>query len=207
MDQAQWLTIVIGTALMALGAYLMTGRPLSFAVPKLDRGGRDGTLASMYLYGVSYAVASLSCSILPFASVTSSSATGNLVSRLLTFLLYGAGMGLVIAVLTVAVALAQSEVVANFRAIVPRINRVAGGLTVIAGAYVAYYGWYEWRVVRNNGNPDDPVIDRALNLQRRLQDLMPHTGNYGWYVVGALLAIVAAIAWSVRPRGAGSHTG
>jgi cytochrome c-type biogenesis protein len=201
LDQAQWLTIAIGMALVALGGYLLTGRPLSLAVPKLDRGGHDGTLASMYLYGVSYAIASLSCSILPFASVTSSSATGNFVSRLLTFVLYGAGMGMVMAVLTVAVALARSEVVSKFRAIVPRINRVAGGLTVIAGAYVAYYGWYEWRVVRNNGDPDDPVIDAALNVQRRLQDLMPHTGNYGWYVAAAVTAIVAALVWSARSTG------
>ncbi len=204
LDTAPWLTIVIGLGLIGLGVYLLSGRQLSLALPKLDRGGHDGTLPSMYLYGVSYAVASLSCSIVPFVTATSSAQSANFVSRLVTFVLYGVGMGLVIAVLTIAVALARSGIVARFRAIVPRINRIAGGLTVIAGAYVAYYGWYEWRVVQNNDDPEDRVVDSAMNIQSRLVDLMPHTGNYGWYVIGAFAVIAGAVAWSLQSRpGAG----
>jgi cytochrome c-type biogenesis protein len=204
LDTAPWLTIVIGAGLVALGVYLLSGRELSLALPKLDRGGHDGTLPSMYLYGVSYAVASLSCSIVPFVTATSSAQSANFVSRLVTFVLYGIGMGLVIAVLTVAVAFARLGIVARFRALVPRVNRVAGGLTVIAGAYVAYYGWYEWRVVQNNDDPDDVVVASAMHIQSRLVDLMPHTGNYGWYVVGAVAVIAAAIVWSLQARpGAG----
>jgi hypothetical protein len=30
---------------------------------------------------------------------------------------------------------------------------------------------------------------------------MPNTGNYGWYVVGAIAVIAVAVAWSLR----GSH--
>jgi hypothetical protein len=68
-------------------------------------------------------------------------------------------------------------------------------LTVLAGLYVVYYGWYEYRL-RTPGNEDDPVVGKALDIQTRLQRLMPNVGNYGWYVVGALLLLGAAVVWS-----------
>lgn len=200
IDSAPWLTIVIGLALVAVGAYLLTGRELSLRIPKLERGGTDGTLLSMYLYGISYAIASISCSIVTFAGVTSSATTGNFVSRLVTFVLYGAGMGLVIAVLTIAVALARSEIVATFRAVIPKVNRIAGLFTVIAGLYVAHYGWYSYRVRHDAVPPDDPVVDFAERIQGNLLQLMPNVGNYGWYVAGAVLAIGAAVVWSMQTR-------
>jgi cytochrome c-type biogenesis protein len=66
-----WATIVIGIVLVGLGGWLLTGRELVLHIPKLSRGGRDGSLGSMFLFGVSYAVASLSCTIGPFLAVTS----------------------------------------------------------------------------------------------------------------------------------------
>ena len=103
---------------------------------------------------------------------------------MLTFVLYGVGMGLVITVLTVALALARSGVVARFRELLPVMNRIAGGLMVVTGAYVAYYGYYELRLLNYGGYEDDWVIDTALRIQTRLAELMPNMGNYGWYVVG-----------------------
>jgi hypothetical protein len=179
--------------------YLLTGRELVLSLPKLERGGADGTLPSMYLFGVSYAIASLSCAIAPFLVVTSSASNAdNFASRVLTFVLYGVGMGLVITVLTVALALARAGVVARFRELLPVMNRVAGGLMVVTGAYVAYYGYYELRLLNYGGSEDDWVIDTALRIQTRLAELMPNTGNYGWYVVGAVVLIAAGVALALR---------
>jgi hypothetical protein len=125
----------------------------------------------------------------------------------LTFVLYGIGMGLVITVLTVALALARSGVVARFRELLPMMNRIAGGLMVVTGAYVAYYGYYELRLLNYGGDEDDWVIDTALRIQTRLTNLMPNTGNYGWYVVGALAVIALAVAWSVRASDSGDEAG
>jgi cytochrome c biogenesis protein CcdA len=201
---APWFTIVFGLIVVALGIYLLSGRQLVLSLPKLDRGGSDGTLPSMYLFGVSYAVASLSCAIAPFLVVTSSASNAdNFGSRVLTFVMYGIGMGLVITVLTVALAMARGEVVARFRELVPTVNRIAGGLMVLAGAYVAYYGYYELRLLNYGGDESDPVIDAAIRFQTRLQELMPHTGNYGWYVVGAVVVLAAGVAWAMassRPQ-------
>jgi cytochrome c-type biogenesis protein len=198
--RAPWFTIVLGVGLVALGVYLLTGRELLLRIPKLQRGGSDGTLLSMYLFGVSYAVASLSCAIGPFLSVTSSGNASNLVSRILTFVLYGAGMGVIITVLTIALAMAKSGVVARFRSFLPHMNRIAGVLMVLSGAYVAYYGWYEWRVIEHNDTSGGAIYDRAQEIQAWMAGLMPTVHNYGWYLLGAAVLIALALGWSRLPR-------
>jgi cytochrome c-type biogenesis protein len=196
-QRAPWLTIGIGVALAVVGIWMLTGRELNVRIPKLQRGGSDGTLASMYLFGVSYAVASLGCAITPFLGVTSSP-SANLASRLVTFVLYGAGMGVIIVVLTVAVALARTGVVARFRAVLPVMNRVAGALMVVAGLYVAYYGWYSWRLIERNDASRGGVYEWVSKLQEWAQARMPNTANYGWYLLGFALLVGAAVAWSMR---------
>lgn len=194
-----WATIVIGLGLVGLGIYLLTGRQLILNIPKLNKGGADGTLLSMYLFGVSYAVASLSCTIGPFLAVTSTTFRNeSYVSGVMVFVLYGLGMGIVVGVLTLAVALAKDGLVAKFRSLLPKMNLVAGVLLVIAGAYVAYYGWYEVRLFNGSGNVDDPIIDAASDVQTWLLRFVPSVDNAPWYAaIGVALFAVAGF-WAYR---------
>lgn len=192
-----WATIVIGVALVGLGAYLLTGRELVLRIPKLSVGGADGTLTSMFLFGVSYAVASLSCTIGPFLGATSTTFRNeNFVSGVAVFVVYGLGMGLVVSVLTVAVALAKHGIVNRFRSLVPKMNRIAGVFLLVAGAYVAYYGVYEVNLFFFDGDANDPVVESAEKIQQWLAGRLPTTENYGWYVLGGLLVLGAAAGWA-----------
>ena len=192
-----WATVVIGIGLVGLGIYLLTGRQIVLNIPKLQKGGSDGTLLSMFLFGVSYAVASLSCTIGPFLAVTSTTFRNeNYLSGVMVFVLYGLGMGLIVSVLTMAVALAKDGLVNRFRSLLPKMNKVAGVLLIVAGAYVAYYGYYEVRLFFFDGALDDPVIDGGERVQSWLQDLMPDTGNYWMWVVGSVVLLAGGVAWS-----------
>jgi cytochrome c biogenesis protein CcdA len=163
-EQLPWVTVVIGLVLSVVGAFLVAGKQLTVKLPKLNVGGADGGLLSMFLFGVSYAVASLSCTLAPFLAVTTSTfRSSSWLAGLGVFITYALGMGVVIAVLTLTISLARAGLVQRLRRAGPVINRVAGALMVIAGLYVAWYGWYEIRVLR--GSYDDPVIDRALRIQ------------------------------------------
>lgn len=202
-----WATVVIGFGLVGLGVALLLGRQLMISIPKLQKGGQDGTLPSMFLFGVSYAVASLSCTIGPFLAVTTSTfRSESWLTGIGVFVAYGVGMGVVIAILTVAVALAKSGVVQRFRNLLPVMNRVAGGLLLVAGAYVAYYGWYEIRVL--NGATRDPIIDRGIELQTWLQNLVvpddPAAFTIRAVAVLALLAGGTAVFRRLRRRDAGA---
>jgi cytochrome c biogenesis protein CcdA len=201
-----WVTIVVGFAAVGLGLYLLTGRPLVLAIPKLQRGGADGTYASMYLFGVSYALASLSCTIATFLGATTVAfREGSYVSMVAVFGVYALGMGIVVGVLTVAVALARAGLVARFRALVPVINRTAGGLLVIAGAYAAYYGWWERRVYDGDSG-DDPVVDAALSIQQRLAGLLPGQDTAVWWTAVAMIALAGFFGWGLR-RASGTRSG
>ena len=56
-DKLPWVTVVIGIGLVALGIALLAGRQPTLKIPKLQRGGSDETLPSMFLFGISYATA------------------------------------------------------------------------------------------------------------------------------------------------------
>ena len=162
-DQLSKVTIGIGVTLVLLGVYLLSGRDLASKLPKIQRGGRDGGLLSMYLFGVSYATASLSCTLGPFlVALTPTFRHGGVLSGLLAYVAYSFGMGLVIGVVTVATALARGAAIAKIRSLLPKINRISGALLVVAGLYVTYYGW--WEIYGDLGKTD-PIVDRAQNIQ------------------------------------------
>ena len=113
------------------------------------------------------------------------------------FVAYGLGMGVVIAIVTVAVALAKTGVVQRFRNLLPVMNKVAGGLMLTAGAYVAYYGWYEIRVL--NGATGDPIVDRAVELQTQLQNTVVPNDPAAFVIRAVIvLAAVALVAAAIR---------
>ena len=119
-------------------------------------------LGSMFGYGVGYAVASLSCTIGPFLAVTGSSLrTGSLLDGVLVYVAYAAGITLVVGVLAVAVALANSALIDRIRRVLPYLNRISGAVLIMVGLYVGYYGLYEIRLFHGGGSAQDPVIGAA----------------------------------------------
>lgn len=195
-----WATIVIGAVLVGMGAALVAGRQITLHTPKLNRGGADGGLRSMFLFGVSYAVASLSCTIGPFLAVTSTTLRGQgIASGIAMFVVYALGMGLVVTGLTIGVAMAKAGVVTRLRRAMPYVNRASGALLVVAGAYVAGYGWFEVRTL-NGGDGSDPIIDRAITFQSWLSNqVVPDRPVLVAAWVAAALGVVAGAA-AVRRR-------
>jgi hypothetical protein len=89
--------------------------------------------------------------------------------------------------------------VQRFRNLLSVMNKVAGGLMLIAGAYVAYYGWYEIRVL--NGATGDPIVDRAVELQTRLQNTVVPDKPAAFVIRAVVvLAAVALVAAATRRR-------
>ncbi|GGQ81971.1 cytochrome c biogenesis CcdA family protein [Couchioplanes azureus] len=199
-----WLTVILGLGLALLGGWLLAGRSL----PVPGRGMRaprlTGTAASMVLFGMAYAVASLGCAIGPFlALVVSSLRAGSVGAGLALFVSYAAGMGLVIGVTAVAVALARVSALARLRRVAAYVPRAGGAVLVAAGAYVAYYGWYELRLAGDRrASGRDPVVNLASDLQRQLSDLVGRLGAGGFLLALAVL-VLAALLLSRRRAPAG----
>jgi cytochrome c biogenesis protein CcdA len=198
-----YVTLAIGAVLFVMGVWLLSGRELK--MPNLVGGSArwapTARLGSMFGYGVGYAIASLSCTIGPFLAVTGTSLRrGSPAQGVLVYVAYAAGIALVVGVLAVAVALASSSMVDRMRAALPFVNRVSGLILVVVGLYVGYYGLYEIRLFTAGGSADDPVISAAGRLQRVLAGWVYQHGAWPWLLVGALLLVVAAVAWTRRNR-------
>ncbi|TXK34524.1 cytochrome c biogenesis CcdA family protein [Nonomuraea sp. C10] len=185
-----WVTIVIGVVLVGLGGWLLAGRSLFVRVPGL--AARPAMSArSLYGYGIAYAVASLSCTVGPFLAVTSASLTsGGVAGGLAVFAAYALGMGLVVALLSLAVALTREAVLFRVRRSLPHVYRLSGVLLVLAGLYVTYYGWYELRVF-GGGDPDDPVVGGVTAVQGTISGWLETVGAVP--VAGAAAALVAIL--------------
>ncbi|WP_028646555.1 cytochrome c biogenesis CcdA family protein [Nocardiopsis sp. CNT312] len=191
-----WVTVVIGATLVALGAWLAAGREITLLLPRPSPGRPVRSLRWALVYGITYAIASLSCTVGPFLALTTAALRSTSpLGAVAVFLAYAAGMGLVVGVLTVAVALARDSVAARLRQAMPYVTRAGGVLLVLAGLYVAYYGWFELRVL-SGGAADDPVVGAATRVQGELVRLVEAVGP-GWaaLALGALVAVVGGAAW------------
>lgn len=194
-----YVTVVIGGVLVALGVWLLLGRDFTALIPTVHtRSAPTARLGSMFGYGVSYAVASLSCTIGPFLAVTGMAFKGGShVGGALVYVAYAAGFALVVGALAVAAAAASSAVADRMRRIIPHLNRIGGALLVVVGLYVSYYGVYEVRLFNTNGDPADPVIAAAGRVQGALAGWTHQHGAWPWVV---LVAALAAVLVALRAR-------
>lgn len=181
------VTVLIGLGLVALGVLMLLGRELTLLLPKPKKGAPTGRLGSMFGYGLAYAIASLSCTIGPFLAVTSATfRRGSITDGVLAYLAYGLGMALSVGVLAVAVAITGHSVQAQ--RLLPYVNRIGGGLLVLVGLYVGYYGVYELALYFGNGNAADPVIESAAAVQEVLSSWVNAIGPLP--LLGALVLLV-----------------
>jgi cytochrome c-type biogenesis protein len=192
-ENVPWATLVIGVLLVVLGVAMLAGFQPSFGLPKLERGGDRRTLGSMFVFGVSYAIASLSCTLPLFlVAVTGVFESDSFVDGLAAFVAYGLGMGLVLTALTVALALARQTLVRRLRGVLPYVHRIAGGLLVLAGGFLVYWGWWELQVLAGNyeaGGPADAMKRWQSSLSNWISEVGPTR-------IGLVLAafIVAALS-------------
>jgi cytochrome c biogenesis protein CcdA len=198
-------TVVIGVVLVALGVWLLSGRELTALTPRPlgPRWAPTARLWSMFGYGASYAIASLSCTIGPFLAVTAAGLrSGSVLTGVSIYLAYVGGLTLVVGVLALAAATASSAVAERLRRILPFVNRISGALLVLVGLYVAYYGVYELRLFSATvASPPDALISAAGRLQGALAGWVHQHGAWPWAVALAVVTAGAfAGAWYRRAR-------
>ena len=199
-----YVTVLIGVVLVALGVSLLSGHELRTFTPPVPGSGWAPTarIGSMFGYGMSYAAASLSCTVGPFLAVTAASLrSGPNIEGLLVYFAYAAGMTAIIGALAVGVAFANSAVVYRARRALPHVKSISGVLVMLIGFYVAYYGLYEVRLFGANGNPSDPVIVGADRLQGAVAIWVHQHGARPWLLLLVVVMLAAvALAWRKGAR-------
>jgi len=156
-DSVPWVAIIVGAALVFLGVMLLMGWEIKINFRTGGRGASDRGVRSIFLFGASYALASLSCALPVFLIVITQSVTADtFIGAFGSFIAYAAGMSLVITAVTVALAIGRDRLVGAIRSFSRMANQVAGGLLVVAGSFIVFY----WTLVLRLGAKalvDNPI--------------------------------------------------
>jgi cytochrome c-type biogenesis protein len=163
-QNAKYLALLIGVALVILGIAMLFGYRLPFSTPKLETGKRDQTIASMYVFGLAYAIASIGCTIGPFsATVLGTIDTDGFFQGVVAIALYGIAMSLLITTLTVTLALAQGGLLKSLRTGMKYVETASAVVMILSGLYLS---WYWFNDIRDKY--DDDLTGRVLNWQEQI---------------------------------------
>ena len=195
---AKYATAVIAVVFIVLGIAMLFGYKLPISTPKLDAGGRDRTVRSMFVYGVAYAVASIGCTLPLFISAILFGAAKRegYLAGVANVVAYGLGMTLVVTALTVALAFANLRLLKLLRSGMQYVESVAGAFVLLAGIYLLYYFWQV--DVRER---TDPITGAVQRWQNEISNFL----NDHWQPVAAVLVLVVGAAVVVSITGNRHH--
>ena len=145
-----WVGLGIGVLLTVAGAWLLSGGKLYTALAQQmsERFGNPGqtNARGYFIFGLSYGLASLSCTLPIFLAVIGTSfSTATIWTSFAQFVLYALGMGVVIIALTLLMAIFKGAVIGVMRRAMPYIQPIGTWLMLIAGTYIVFY----WLTIGN----------------------------------------------------------
>jgi cytochrome c-type biogenesis protein len=131
---------VVGSLLVVLGATMAAGR-----TPRLHvrLPGRQRSAGSFFLFGVVYAAAAAGCTAPLFVAVVTAGLAVGPALGAATLLAYAGGMSAMMLGVTALAAAGRDQVLSRLSASTGRVQRVAGGLLVVAGVTQVGY-WLFW---------------------------------------------------------------
>jgi cytochrome c biogenesis protein CcdA len=144
----QWLVrafpyigLLLGVAMVALGVWILaTDTTISILVTSRIAVERKRTLGNAFVFGLAYALGSLSCTLPIFLAVVGTSLAGTgVLASLGQFFGYALGMGVIIFVVTLGAALFRRALGRWLRLVTPYIHYVSAMFALGAGAYLVYY--------------------------------------------------------------------
>lgn len=189
-----WVAVAVGVGLLAVGAAMLAGRHVGLMsasrVPvKATVQGGYGRVA---LFGVTYALASLSCTLAVFLVVVGQAvAVADPVQLVAVFAAYAAGSASLLIALSLSAALAKGALARGVRRLLPVVNRVSGALLVASGVYLLLY----WLPSLTGGAAaaDSAAARATKRVSAALADFF--SANVGLFAV--LLALLALLAGAV----------
>jgi cytochrome c-type biogenesis protein len=145
-----WIAVVSGIIVIAIGAAKLFEKTIFYVnIPSpsilVNIGNNNnnesrGKYAKFLLFGIGYAVASLSCTIPIFLLVVVQGlSAGGITEGSVVFLSYALGMGSVMTAVSIAIGVSNQTFVKWLRKIIPKIYLITSMVLILAGSYLIYY--------------------------------------------------------------------
>ena len=144
VDALPWIGLTVGGVLAVVGSWMLAGGKLYTGVAGrvAARIGNPSevSIKGYFTFGLSYGIASLSCTLPIFLAVVGTSlAVSDVPSAVGQLVLYALGMGFIITVLTISMAVFKGAMVGVLRTTLAYVQPMSAALMVVAGSYIVYY--------------------------------------------------------------------
>lgn len=187
-----WVALAIGVILVVVGVRGLAGRPLALRLPAAVGPVTKGGYRNVLVFGLAYAVASLSCTIQIFLAVVGTSLTGGAAQAILVFAFYALGVAAVLMGISISVAIAKGGLVSMIRKMLPAVERIAAALMVIAGVFIVFY----WSVNLADADPDSPLRAPIHVLERAQSAISVWLAGGGGTAVALAVLGIAGFIWA-----------
>ncbi len=193
------LAVVVGLGLVVLGVRTYRGSYLTVSLG----GGKVDRSSVVVRFGISYAVASLSCTLPIFLSLIAGTfARATFFEGVSAFVAYSVGMSLVITAITVTLALGHDRIVRLIRSSARYVNRISGVVLVFAGSFIVWY----WATVLSSGSTALGESGVVRWIDQMSSAVTSVVADNPLPVALGLVVVVGAAVMALRSRSAGSDS-
>jgi len=150
-----WIAVLSGVIIIGIGIAKIFGKTFHINIP-MPRGLVYGSIASnnhyssnanknsgytnFFLFGIGYAIASLSCTLPIFLLVVFQALSlGGIVQGSFVFLSYALGMGAAMIAVSLAISASNQTFLKWLRKLAPKMNLITSIVLILAGSYLIYY--------------------------------------------------------------------
>lgn len=191
VDAIPWLALAVGLGLIVVGIAQLLGRRLLPTVPGVSRARKSGSFGGMFVFGVSYAIASLSCTLPIFLSLVGGIVSADsLATSVLAFTAYGAGMATAVTGVTFVVAGGKRTVMVKIRRLARHLDTISGVVMTVAGVFIVWY----WATVLSGGGAALGSTGLVRWIDRTSASITGFLGdNVG--LVAVVIVAIAVLGW------------
>lgn len=153
IQAAPKLGLAVGVLLVLLGLWMLAGRSISVRLPRITGRATEGLppTARMLVFGIGYALASLSCTFgVILAVIAQAQATASYAGLLLVFGVYAAGSASILLLLALATTAAGTGLTRHVARLGSYGPRITGAVLLLTGVYLAWYWWPAAATADNN---------------------------------------------------------
>src|SRR5712691_8302702 len=150
-----WIAVLSGVIIIGIGIAKIFGKTFHINIPMPrglvhsriagndqygSKGIKNSGYTNFFLFGIGYAIASLSCTLPIFLLVVFQAlSAGGIVQGSFVFLSYALGMGAVMIAVSLAIAISNQTFLKWLRKLAPKMNIITSIVLILAGSYLIYY--------------------------------------------------------------------
>ena len=190
-----WVTIAIALVLLVTGIAIFMGKTIGLTSLFRPSIAPTQGLWSQVGYGVTYALASLSCTIGPFLAVTATAIrSSSWFEVLITFALYGAGMSAIVLLLALLTASTSQKFIIWTKQKGKLLERLIAGFLILVSIYLFSYGVFEIRVASGDLS-SNWLIGSAVDAQSFLARFIYGIGPLWILAFVAVFSLTSFWGW------------